>query len=125
MRDKFSLVRWLALAILFAGLLIVFFTENPRWWILFNGMALLMICFDSFVLTASPKLSLLHPADDPKPKFRPSPLLWIAFALLLIGGICGIYGAHLRLSALLNMSGLCLAAFIQYRRANPNRIVRN
>jgi len=105
-------------------LLIVFFTENPRWWTSFNGVALLMICFDSFALTALPKPSLLHPADDPKRKFRPSPLLWIAFALLIVGGICGIYGSHLRLSALLNMSGLCLAAYEQYqkpRSVSPNK----
>jgi hypothetical protein len=113
MRDTFSLVRWSALAVFFAGCVFVFFTENPRWWTLFNLVASLLICFDSYLLARPPKLSLLHPGET-KPKFRwPSRLAWVAFALLL-GGF--VYSAHIRLSALLMMSGLCLAALDQYRR---------
>jgi uncharacterized membrane protein YfcA len=125
MRDKFSLVRWLALAILFAGLLLVFFTDNLRWSTFFNFVASLLICFDLYVLASPPKLSLLHPADDPKPKFRLSPLQWAVFALVLIGCSYGIYGSHIRLSALLMMSALSLAAFDQYRRTNLNRVARD
>ena len=116
MRDKLSAARWLALAILFAGWLIVLFAENLRWLTLFNLVASLLICFDLYVLATPPKLSLLHPADDPKPKFRLSPLQWAVFALILIGCSYGIYGSHIRLSALLMMSALSLAAFDQYRR---------
>jgi hypothetical protein len=125
MRDKFSLVRWLALAILFVGWLIVSFAENLRWLILFNLVTSLLICFDLYVLTPQPKLSLLHPADDPKPKFRLSPLQWAVLALVLMGCSYGIYGSHLRLSALLMMSALSLAAFDQYRRTNLNRVARD
>lgn len=115
MRNKFSVVRWLALAVYFVGLLYVFFTGNDRSLTLFNGMAIILVCLDSYVLTPRPKLSLLHPADDAKPKFRLSPTLWAAFALLVIGGIYG-YRSHIRLSALLMMSGLCLAIMDQNRR---------
>jgi drug/metabolite transporter (DMT)-like permease len=123
MRDTFTLVRWFALAAFFAGCVFVFFTENPRWWTLFNLLASLLICFDSYVLRRPPELSLLRPAEETKPKFRwPSRLAWIAFSLLLAGFI---YGAHIRLSSLLMMSALCLAAYDQYRRTNLNRVVRN
>jgi hypothetical protein len=118
MRDKLSAARWLVLAILFAGWLIVFFAENQRWLTLFNLVASLLICFDLYELATPPKLSLLHPGDDPGPKFRLSPLQWAVFGLVLIG--CGyrIYGCHIRLSALLMMSALSIAAYDQYRRAN-------
>jgi drug/metabolite transporter (DMT)-like permease len=122
MRDNFSLVRWFALAVFFAGCVFVFFTENSRWWALFNLVASLLICFDSYILTRPPKLSLLNAGDKTKPKFRwPSRLAWVAFAFLLIGFVCT---PHIRLSALLMMSGLCLAAFDQYRRTrfiSPNK----
>lgn len=122
MRDNFSPVRWFALGVFFAGCVFVFFTENPRWWTLFNLVGSLLICFDSYILTRPPKLSLLHFADETKPKFRwPSQLAWTAFALLLVGVVCT---PHFRLSALLMMSGLCLAAFDQYRRTSfisPNK----
>jgi hypothetical protein len=114
MRDTFSLVRWFALGTLFAGSVFVFFTENPRWWTLFNLVASLLICFDSYILTRPPKLSLLKPGDETKPKFQwPSRLAWAAFALLLIAWFCL---PHVRLAALTMMSGLSLAAFDQYRR---------
>jgi hypothetical protein len=122
MRDKPSLVRWLSLTIYFAYWVFVFFTENTRWWALFYLAAGLLICFDLYVLTPQSKFSSLHPGDDAKPKFRPSLLTWSVFALLLIG--CG-FSDHIRVSALLMMSALCLAAFDQYRGTNPNRDARN
>jgi hypothetical protein len=66
-----------------------------------------------YVLTPQPKLSLLHPADETKPKFRPIMVTWSVFALLLTG--CG-FSDYIRLSALMLMSAVCLAAFDQYRR---------
>jgi hypothetical protein len=124
MRDKFSAVRWLAMAILFAGWLIVFFAENLQWLTLFNLVSSLLICFDLYVLTPQPKLSLLHPANDPWPKFHLSPLQWAVFALVLLGCSFGFYGSRIRLSALMIMSALSLAAFDQYRRTgfiSPNK----
>ncbi len=90
MRDNLSALRWLAMAILFAGWLIVFFAENLRWLTLFNIVTSLLICADLYVLTPQPELSLLHPAVDRKPKVRFSPLRWAVFALVLIGCSYGI-----------------------------------
>jgi hypothetical protein len=122
MRDKFTLVRWLSLTIYFAYCVLVFFAENTRWWALFGLVSSLLLCFDLYVLTPQPKLSLLHPSDDAKPKFRPTLLTWSVFALLFIG--CA-FSDHVRLSALLMMmSALCLAVYDQYRITNSDRVAR-
>src|SRR5277367_736636 len=114
MRNKISAVRWLAMAVYFAGFVFVFFTKNSRWLTLFGLVSSTFLCFDLYVLTPRPKLSLLHSGQDAKPKFRwPSRLEWVAFVLLLIAFICF---SRVRLSALLMMSGLSLAAYEQYQR---------
>jgi hypothetical protein len=121
MSNKFSAVRWLALAVLCAGLEFVFITDSRRWWTLFVGVSSLLICFDLCVLTSRPKLSLLISGDDSEPKSRRSGPRWVAFALIVIG--C-LDSPHIRASALLMMSGLCVAAFDQYQRTGlsaPNK----
>jgi hypothetical protein len=122
MRAKFSLVRGFALALLFAGCVFVFFTENTRWWTVFNFAASLCICFNLYVSTSPPNLSLLHPGDHAKPKLRPNLLMGSVFALLFTG-----YGfsSRIRLSALMLLSALCLAAFDPYRRTNANSVAHN
>jgi hypothetical protein len=122
MPDKFSAARWLALAVYLAGLVFIFITNNTRWWTLFCLVASLLFCFDLFVLTPRPKLSLLNAGDDAKPKFQRSGLMWVAVALVVIG--C-LDSPHIRASALLIMSGLCVAAFDQYRRTKANSVARN
>jgi hypothetical protein len=111
MRDKFNAVRWLALLVYFAGLVLLFITQNVRMSLLFNIFASGLICFDSFVLTPQPRLSVLGSREDMKPKFRPSRLAWVGFALLLAGLISSF---HIRLSALLMMSGLCSLVLDRY-----------
>jgi Na+-transporting NADH:ubiquinone oxidoreductase subunit NqrB len=110
------------MAVYFAGWVFVFFTDNTRWWPLFNGVLGLLLCFNLYVLAPRPKLSLFHPAESPNRSFRPSWLQSSAFALLAFGLA---FSYHVRVSALLMMSGLCLAAFDQYRKTNPNRVAPN
>jgi hypothetical protein len=121
MPDKFSAARWLAPAVYFAGLVFIFITNNTRWWTLFCLVASLLFCFDLFVLTPRPKLSLLNARDDAKPKFQRSGLMWVAFALILIG--C-LDTRHVRASASLIMSGLCLAIVDHYRSTRANSVAR-
>ena len=115
MRNTFSATRWLALFIFFAGLVFVFVTRNSRFQLLFNIAACGLICFDSFVLAPRPKLSLLNASNDVKPKFRPSPLMWVAFLPLVVSLL---YMPHIRASALLMMSGFFLLGLDQYMRSN-------
>lgn len=84
MRDRFGSVRLLALVVYFAGLVFVLVTKNVRMQQLFNIAAGGLICFDSFVLSPPPTLSLLSTRDDVKPKFRPGPLMWVGFGFLLV-----------------------------------------
>lgn len=122
MRDKFSVVRSSALAVYCAGLVFIFITNNTRWWSLFGLVSSLLMCFDLYVLTPRPKLSLLNADDDVKRKFQPSGLMWVALALLMIG--C-LDTRHVRASASLITSGLCLAIFDQYRKSKPDSVAHH
>jgi hypothetical protein len=115
MHNKFSVVRWLALFVYFAGLVFVFATKNVKMWNLCNIAATGLLCFDGFVITPRPTLSLFNTRSDVKPKSRPSPLMWVGFALLLVS--C-IYFSHIRTSALLAMSALLLLVLNRYTKTD-------
>jgi len=116
MRDRFGSVRLLALVVYFAGLVFVLVTKNVRMQQLFNIAAGGLICFDSFVLSPPPTLSLLSTRDDVKPKFRPGPLVWVGFGFLLVALL---FFSHIRTSALLTMSALFLLVLDRYTKSNP------
>lgn len=93
------------------GLVFVFFTENVRIQIVFNLAAGGLICLDYFVFASQPKLSLLDPHDNVKPRFRFSSLMVLGFGLLPAG--CVTF-SHIRISAALMALGLCLLALDRY-----------
>jgi len=115
MRNNLSAVRWLASLVLFAGLVFVFVTKNVRFQLLFNIAASGLICFDNFVLSPRSKLSLLNASNDVKPKFRPSPLMYVGFILLFVSLL---FMSYIRTSALLMMSALLVLVLDQYTRTN-------
>jgi hypothetical protein len=115
MRDKFSAVSWLAIGVYFAGLVFVFFTENVRIQILFNFAASSLVCLDSFMFRAQPKLSLLDAHDDVKPRFHLSPLMLLGFGFLVAGCITV---SHTRISAVLMALGICFLALDRYAKTN-------
>jgi hypothetical protein len=113
MVDKFSAVRSSAVFVYFAGLVFVLFTKNVRVQLLFNLAAMLLLCFDYYVLTPRPTLSLSGIHDTDRPKFRLSPLMIVCFALIIAS--C-VYISHIRVSAVLMMSGLFLSVLDRHTK---------
>ena len=111
-QDEFSVLQWVTSFILFAGLLFVFVTENWRTFFLLNVAGNLANLFYLYVVKAAPPLTLLGPHDRPQTKFRFSPLWCVGFGIMLAGLVTY---SHIRMSALLLMSGLCMLAFNRYK----------
>jgi len=116
MTHKFRTVQSIALFIYFAGLVFVLVTRNVRVQLLITSGALLLFCFDYYVLTPHPVLSLSGARDGGSLKFRLSPLMFGCFALIIVS--C-VYMSHVRLSAVLMMSGMFLSVLDRYRKISP------
>ena len=117
-RDRFGGLLWVALSVYFAGLLFVFVTENAKIWILFSLAAGAIACVDYYVRKATLPRStvpLLDPRDSRK-RFQYSPLIWAGFALALLALICI---SHIRISALLLMTALCVLVLSRYQTTRP------
>jgi hypothetical protein len=116
MADKFRTVRSIAFSIYFAGLMFILVTKNVKVQLLISIGAMLLVCFDYYVLTPQPVLSLSGVRDADRLKFRLSPLMFGCFALIIAS--C-VYMSHIRLSAVLMMSGLLLLVLDRYTKASP------
>jgi hypothetical protein len=115
-----GVLEWVGVLIYFGDLLYLFVTENMKgftWVVIVAGVVAIA---DSFVKTrTSPQVtvSLLGSSATPKPKFIYGAFFWVGFALMLAAFI---FLQHIRMVALLMMSGLCLLIFNRYKNATSS-----
>jgi hypothetical protein len=117
LQDELGLAQWVGAAIMLAGLVFLFYTENVRVWMRFTWAGAFVIGIDYYIkkLTAhQPTLSLLEVSKKPKMKVRYSPLLWIGFGLMLVA--C-IFVSHIRIFASLMILGFCVLLYNRLKSA--------
>jgi hypothetical protein len=97
----------------FAGAVYILVTKNVTVQLLFNIAAMLLLCFDHYVLTPRPTLSLSVIREVDRPKFRLSPLMFVCFALIMASCVSIPY---IRVSRPLMITGLFMSVLDRYAK---------